>query len=401
MHLCLFEDKLLKKFHPITLTRPMDDLRIGILTIAQKWELALEPASVNRILRSELKGVFPDYETKDKDSWLWINARYFPGPELLKEVRGLGIGSCLQSEETVIAAHVEAEQSTEWLASGKPDFNSLFVLESGTHRPLNHLWDLFLVNGSEIKHDIELLKPEQAAHSDISDHAVLENSEQIFIEEGAVIEAGCILDAEKGPVYIGRNATVMAGSIIYGPSAVCEGATVKAGARIYPDTTIGPVCKVGGEVNRTIFHSYSNKAHDGFVGNSILGQWCNIGADTNTSNLKNNYSTIRIADWETRKEIDTGQQFLGTVMGDHSKTAINTQLNTGTICGVSSNIFSDDFPPKLITSFSWVGSNVIQKYNLDKALETMEAMMARRDVAISEDYKNMMRHIAEHSDHNA
>lgn len=400
MHLCFFEDKLLKRFHPITLTRPLDDLRIGVLTIAQKWELALEASSANRILRGELRGVFPEYDTTGTDSWLWINARYLPGPELLEEVRGLGTGSCLQSGKAVIAAHVEAEQSTEWLASGKPDFNSLFVLESGTHKPLNHLWDLFLVNGSEIKHDIELLKPERADHSDISDHAVLENSGQIFIEEDAVIEAGCILDAKKGPIYIGRNATVMAGSIIYGPSAVCEGAIVKAGAKIYPDTTIGPVCKVGGEVNRTIFHSYSNKAHDGFVGNSILGQWCNLGADTNTSNLKNNYSTIRIADWETRKEIDTGQQFLGTVMGDHSKTAINTQLNTGTICGVSSNIFSDDFPPKLIASFSWVGSNVIQKYNLDKALETMEAMMARRNVTISEDYKNMMRHIAEHSNHN-
>jgi UDP-N-acetylglucosamine diphosphorylase/glucosamine-1-phosphate N-acetyltransferase len=190
----------------------------------------------------------------------------------------------------------------------------------------------------------------------------------------------------------------MAGALIRGPVAICEGATVNMGAKIYENTTIGPVCKVGGEINNCIFHSYSNKGHDGFAGNSVFGQWCNLGADTNTSNLKNNYSTIRITDWNTESEIETEQQFFGTVMGDHSTTAINTQLNTGTICGVNCNIFSADFPPKFIPSFSWVGSNVIKPYKFEKACVTMQAMMSRRDVEFTEEYKALMQHIfnAEH-----
>ncbi|HET6527577.1 MAG TPA: hypothetical protein VFG39_02385, partial [Balneolaceae bacterium] len=176
----------------------------------------------------------------------------------------------------------------------------------------------------------------------------------------------------------------------------CKGTTINMGAKIYGKTTIGPVCKVGGEINNSIFHSYSNKGHDGFMGNSLIGQWCNFGAGTNTSNLKNNYSNIRITNWENQEEIETGQQFFGTVMGDHSKTAINTQLNTGTMCGVSCNIFSADFPSKFIPSFSWVGSNVIQTYRLDKALETMKAVMARRNVELTDEYRQLMKYIFDH-----
>jgi len=391
MQLCFFEDNGFKQFHPLTLTRPVDDLRIGILTIAQKWGQALKPDNASRLLRPELSGVFQTGEIDPSDSCLWINSRYLPGPALVKEIKQLGTGNCLQSGSTVIAAHVDGNTSAKWLREKKTDFNSLFVLESTDYRSILQLWDLFQMNGEEIRADLKLLQPAGSGDSDISQHAILENKDEIYIEDEVTIEAGAILNAKKGPVYIGKGATVMSGSIIYGPVAVCEGAKVNAGATIYGDTTIGPVCKVGGEVNNTIFHSYSNKGHDGFIGNSILGQWCNLGADTNTSNLKNNYSTIRITDWNTETEIETGQQFFGTVLGDHSKTAINTQLNTGTICGVNCNIFSGDFPPKFIPSFSWVGSNVIQTYKLDKALETMEAMMARRDVELSDAYKEMMR----------
>ncbi len=188
-----------------------------------------------------------------------------------------------------------------------------------------------------------------------------------------------------------ENAKVEAGSILRGPVVVGEGTTVKMASRIYGGSTIGPVCKVGGEVSNCIFHSYSNKAHDGFTGNSLFGQWVNLGADTNTSNLKNNYSTVRMANWVTRKEEETGVQFLGTVMADHSKTAINTMLNTGTMCGVSSNIFMGGFPPKFIPSFSWVGSSEFGVYKFDKAIEAMKAMMKRRNVELTEAYQKMMR----------
>ncbi|PAU94470.1 glucose-1-phosphate thymidylyltransferase [Aliifodinibius salipaludis] len=399
MQLCFFEDEKLTTFHPLTLTRPTDDLRIGILTLSEKWKQALHPTKTNRILRPELKGLFEADEISTDENCIWMNSRYLPTEQLVTQVNNLSEGQYLTYGETIIAANVDGGTSRQWLENGEPDFNTLFVLESNDFLSLNNLWDLFQLNGQEIVRDIELLDINTNINGTVSDYAVLEKQENIYIQEGATIEAGCVLNASKGPIFIGENATIMSGAHIRGPVAICENATIKMGAKIYEDTTIGPVCKVGGEVNNSIFHSYSNKGHDGFVGNSIIGQWCNFGADTNTSNLKNNYSSVRIPDWSNSQEIETNQQFFGTVMGDHSKTAINTQLNTGTICGVSCNIFSDDFPPKLIPSFSWVGSNVIQTYRIDKALEAMEAMMARRDISLNEEYKQMMKTIFDTKNH--
>mgnify|MGYP006286899875 FL=1 len=399
MQLCFFEDEKLTTFHPLTLTRPIDDLRIGILTILEKWEQALHPSTIDRIVRSEFTGIFDEGDISTDEHCIWINSRYLPTEELVTQINHLSEGQYLTYEDTIIAAKVDGTTSAQWLDNGEPDFNNLFVLESNDFLSINNLWDLFQLNGREIVRDIELLGIDNTLSGTVSDHAVLEKEDKIYIQDGATIEAGCVLNASKGPIFIGKNATVMSGSHIRGPVAICEDATINMGAKIYEDTTIGPVCKVGGEINNSIFHSYSNKGHDGFVGNSIIGQWCNLGADTNTSNLKNNYSTIRIPDWSDGQEIETKQQFFGTVMADHSKTAINTQLNTGTICGVSCNIFSNDFPPKLIPSFSWVGSNVIQTYRLDKALEAMEAMMARRDVFLTKEYKRMMRAIFDDKNH--
>ncbi len=399
MQLCFFEDEKLTTFHPLTLTRPTDDLRIGILTVSEKWEQALHPTKIDRIIRPEFTGIFDDGDISTDENCIWINSRYLPTEQLVTQVNNLSEGQYLTYGETIIAAKVDGATSGQWIESGEPDFNTLFVLESNDFLSISNLWDLFQLNGQEIVRDIELLGINSTISGTVSDHAVLEKKDKIYIQDGATIEAGCVLNASKGPIFIGKNATVMSGSHIRGPVAICKDATIKMGAKIYEDTTIGPVCKVGGEVDNSIFHSYSNKGHDGFVGNSIIGQWCNLGADTNTSNLKNNYSTIRIPDWSDGQELETNQQFFGTVMGDHSKTAINTQLNTGTICGVSCNIFSNDFPPKLIPSFSWVGSNVIQTYRLDKALEAMEAMMARRDVFLTEEYKRMMRAVFDTKNH--
>lgn len=395
MQLCFFEDDQFSTFHPLTLTRPIDNLRIGILTIAEKWEYALNTSNSNRVLRPELQGVFNTVTISPEENCLWVNSRYLPTDRLLNQISDLSVGQYLQSGDSVIAAKVDGGISRQWINENNPDFNILFVLETNDFLSINNLWDLFQLNANEIVRDIALMGLNTTQNGNISPTAVLENTDDIIIQEGATVEAGCVLNATKGPIFIGKNATVMSGAHIRGPVAICDHSTIKMGAKIYEDTTIGPVCKVGGEVNNSIFHSYSNKAHDGFVGNSIIGQWCNFGADTNTSNLKNNYSTIRIPDWTDNHEIETGQQFFGMVMGDHTKTAINTQLNTGTICGVSCNIFSNDFPPKLIPSFSWVGSNVIQTYRLDKAFEAMEAMMTRRDIELTEEYKQMMTNIFE------
>lgn len=397
MQLCFFEDQLLSRFHPLTLTRPLDDLRVGICTIAEKWEAELEPTRTSRLLRSELQGVFKQNEIDTTEPCLWINSRYLPQDALLEQINDLEVGSCLQSDDIIIAAKVNGEESANWLSKNKVNFNTLLVLQTEKFQPLQYLWNLFQVNGHEIQTDINRLGSPDSQKNSISPNAVLENREQIFIGEGASIEAGAILIANDGPIYIGPDATISAGAIIKGPVAIGEKSKVNIGAKIYNATTIGPVCKAGGEINNSIFHSYSNKGHEGFVGNSLIGQWCNFGADTNTSNLKNNYSTIRLTDWTSMKQVETGQQFIGTIMGDHSKTAINVQLNTGTICGVSCNIFTSDFPPKLIPSFTWVGTNVMQPYKFDKAAETMEAVMKRRDVELTDAYKDMMHRLSKRS----
>ncbi|MEL7833734.1 putative sugar nucleotidyl transferase [Fodinibius sp. Rm-B-1B1-1] len=399
MQLCFFEDEKLTNLHPLTLTRPIDDLRIGVLTISEKWQKALESSKESRILRSELAGVFESGQITPDQQCIWINSRYLPTDKLIQQIHTLSEGQSLQYEDTVIAAKADGALSKTWLKNGSPDFKTLFVLESNDFSAIHNLWDLFQFNGNEIIRDIELMDPPKKNSTNISKHAVFENQENIYIEEGATIEAGCVLNASKGPIYIGKNATIMSGSHIRGPVAICEDAIVKLGARIYSDTTIGPVCKVGGEVSNTVFHSYSNKAHDGYIGNSVVGQWCNFGAGTTVSNLKTNYSNIKLADWETHEEQDTGQQFVGVIFGDHSKTAINAVINSGTVCGVNCNILSRDFPPKMIHSFSWVGSNVIQPYKLEKALETMEIMMARRDVSMTDGYSKMMEAIEKNSRH--
>lgn len=393
MQLCFFEDIQYKNLQPLTLSRPVDDLRAGILTLAQKWKYALTASSVGRILRPELSGVFESGHIETTKNCIWINSRYLPTDSLISKIHDLSEGQCLQQNETIIAAKVDGEQSSKWRNEGSPDFNTLFVLESADFPSISHPWDLFLMNGEQITHDLKLIQPDYRGQAQISDRAVLENHENIYIQKGATIEAGCVLNAEKGPIYIGEDATVMAGSVVRGPVAVCEGSTIKMGAKVYGATTIGPICKVGGEISNTIFHSYSNKAHDGYIGNSVVGQWCNFGAGTTISNLKTNYSNIRVTDWDTNEERDTGLQFLGIIVGDHSKTAINSVINSGTVCGVSCNLLSRDFPPKLIHSFSWVGSNVIQPYKVDKALKTMEIMMSRRNVSITESYREMMQFI--------
>lgn len=393
MQLCFFEDSKLTHFHPLTLSRPIDDLRIGIFTLAEKWKHGLNADSFARTVRSNLTGVFDSGTIDASRSCLWINPRYLPTDELIREVKELNEGTCLQSDDTIIAANVDGETSRQWVKDRHPDFSNLLVLQTQEFDSIEHLWDIFQRNGQEIKRDFRYTNSSDHEHFTISNGTALENRDNIVIDEGAHIEANCVLDARQGPIYVGKKATIMAGSILRGPVAVCQGSTIKIGARIYGDTTIGPVCKVGGEVSNTVFHSYSNKAHHGYIGNSVVGQWCNFGAGTTVSNLKTNYSTIRVADWETGEEQDSHQQFVGIMMGDHSKTAINCVINSGTVTGVNCNILSRDFPPKLIHSFSWVGSNVIQPYKLDKALDTMKIMMARRDIELSKPYQQMMTRI--------
>ena len=397
MQLCFFEDLRLGYFHPLTLTRPIDDLRIGILTIREKWEHEFSPSRTARLLRPELEGIFEPEAVDSNAPCAWINSRYLPESSLLEKITNLEPGSCLRNSESVIAANVDGSTSRTWLEKGEPDFHSLLVIETDYGSTIDNLWDLYLANGEEIAADIKRLGPSPDGDRSISGRALLEHPDRIWIGEQVRIEPGAILIAEEGPIYLGRGTTVSAGAILKGPVAVCENSLVKMGARIYGGTTVGPVCKVAGEINKTVFHSYCNKAHEGYIGSSVIGQWCNIGADTNTSNLKNSYTPVEMPDWESGVMEETDQLFIGTVMGDHSKTAINVQLNAGTVCGVSCNIFTSDFPPKLIPSFSWVGTHVIRPYKIEKALVTMRTVMQRRDVQMTEPYEKLMKHLSKQS----
>ena len=388
----LFEDQCLENFHPLTLTRPVYDLRLGIYTLSEKWKRALNlTKEISGQTREYLKELYPENEmVENPDSHLWLNPRFLPNTSLTEQILNLRENKGIQYGDSLIAANIKPGLHKEWKKNGI-DSSSLETVSPSTEKivEIKNLWDLFLQNGSEISND--LLLGDIKTHQQKYDGVHFINHDQIYIEDGVKIEPGVVLIAEKGPIYIGKNAHIMANSVVRGPSAICENSVLKVGSKIYEETTIGPVCKVGGEISNTIFHSYSNKAHDGFVGNSIFGQWVNLGADTNTSNLKNNYSTVKITNWNDDLEKDSHQQFLGTIMGDHSKTAINTMLNTGTVCGVSCNLFSEGFPPKQIPSFSWVASNLIDSYRFDKAIEAMEKMMERRNKKLTPAYKKMMK----------
>lgn len=394
MQICFFTDDLADNLLPLTLTRPVDDLRIGIFTIREKWVLHLDAHSFNRVTSDHLSRVFEADALLDNEEVTWINSQFLPSNDLIWRIEKLDLGEAIKVGDRIIAFKTDPMTSSTFRQEKKIDTSAFTI--SGVDfeiSSVDHLWDLLQLNASEIENDISLNYLVEVRKADLPEHVTVSNPDNIFLAEGATIEPGCIIMADKGPVFIGPDATLEAGSIVQGPVAVCEGATIKMGARISDGTTIGPVCKVGGEVMNTIFHSYSNKAHDGFVGNSLFGQWCNLGADTNTSNLKNNYAKVRLLDWQTKTPSDDGIQFLGTIMADHSKTAINTQLNTGTICGVCSNIVTSKFPPKYISSFVWMTSNGVKTYRLEKAYEAMAAMMARRDIEFSEPYKNMMEHL--------
>lgn len=385
MHLRFFEDQFSKHFKPLTLTRPVWDLRIGILTIFEKWEKKLNPDLISWETNSYISDVFPSPSSQNNKLITYINSRFLPDNQLSSLIMNLEPGRGLKKNNIEIAYCLESEQSMKEIKFTEIEDNLLEV---------KYLWDLLELNKDQITADITLLNLK--ADTKLSDSkAIVSKPDSIFIANSATIEPGVIIMADDGPVYIGKNATIEAGAILKGPVAICEGSTVKMKARVYDGTTVGPVSKVGGEISHSIFHSYSNKAHDGFVGNSIFGQWCNLGADTNTSNLKNNYDFVRIKDWDTKQLYNVGFQFFGTVMGDHSKTSINCMLATGTTCGVSSNIFTSGFPPKYIPSFTWLDGENNPEFRFEKALEVMKAMMARRKVEMSPAYESMMKFISE------
>jgi UDP-N-acetylglucosamine diphosphorylase/glucosamine-1-phosphate N-acetyltransferase len=380
MNYILFDDHLHQQFLPLTYTRPISELRLGILTLKEKWEHYLKSSTSYKTedyLASK-------YTERVEGENLYINSRYLPSVALLTAIKNLEFGQALKHDDIVLAYLLKKEESID-LSTFK-DVQVDFDVDC-----IETVTDLFSKNHTAIHSDFKLLT-EGRTSQPIPDTVTCFNEEQIFLEEGAKLYNGT-LNATEGPIYIGKNAEVMENSAIRGPFALCENSTIKMGAKIYTGTTVGPHSKVGGEVSNSMILGYSNKGHDGFLGNSVIGEWCNLGADTNTSNLKNNYATIKLWDYQSSRFKDTGLQFCGLIMGDHSKCSINMMFNTGTSVGVSANIFGSGFPRNFIPSFSWGGSQGTMTYKLEKVFEVAELVMQRRGIHLSELDKGILKHI--------
>lgn len=383
MNYILFDGTVRNSLLPFTFTKPVADLRIGILTIREKWETYLG-FTTTTLTEDYLEEKFPMVEMEQN---VMINASFLPTLSLAEMIMELKENQAIFKEEEVIAFYTTDSQETI-------NFEHYEQIEFDSEvTQIKNTWDLFSLNESALIADFELIT-EGRKSQPIPEGVRFLNKENIFIEEGAKILFS-VLNADSGPIYIGKDALVMEGSLIRGPFALGENSVVKMGAKIYGATTIGPYCTVGGEVNNSILSGYSNKGHDGFLGNSVLGEWCNIGADTNNSNLKNNYGEVRLWNYETENFAKTGLQFCGLIMGDHSKCAINTMFNTGTVIGVSANIYGSNFPRNFIPSFSWGGAAGFSTYQLDKVNETAVLVMKRREVDFDEKEQRILAHIFE------
>ena len=383
MNYILFDGTVREQLLPFTYTRPVADIRVGILTIREKWETFLETTTTT-VTEDYLSEKYPMVEMEEN---IMLNAAYLPNPEIVELIKNLEENQAIFKDEDVIAFFTKETQDDI-------DFDSFEAIEfENDIIKIEHTWDIFSKNGDAIQQDFDLLTEGKTSMPIPSSNNVIA-PENIFIEEGAKLEF-TTLNASSGPIYIGKNAEIMEGSIVRGPLALCDNAAIKLGAKIYGPTTIGPFSKVGGEVNNSVLFGYSNKGHDGFLGNSVLGEWCNLGADTNNSNLKNNYAEVRLWSYQTEGFARTGLQFCGLMMGDHSKCGINTMFNTGTVVGVNANIFGSGFPRNFVPSYSWGGSSGFSTYLTKKAFEVAKVVMSRRNIEFTIQDQEILEHVFE------
>jgi UDP-N-acetylglucosamine diphosphorylase/glucosamine-1-phosphate N-acetyltransferase len=385
----LFDDQLFSEFLPLTYTRPIGALRCGITTMDERWT-ACSDHRVSFFSQAYLEAKYPI--NWEQDNYM-VNSRYFPTENLLLAMDQLNEGDSIWCEEDLILTRIADHDSMDQEAK-----NNFYKNLKGRRTEIakedllciKNVWDIFQKNGQAIQFDYDRIT--KGKKSQAIPKSVNYLGDAIFIEAGAKLEF-VTLNASTGPIYIGKDAEIMEGSVIRGPFAMLEGSGVKLGAKIYGPTTIGPYSKVGGELNNVVIQAYSNKGHDGFLGNAVLGEWCNLGADTNNSNLKNNYATVKTWSFAKGGFKDTGLQFCGLAMGDHSKTGINTMLNTGTVIGVGCNVYGAGFPRTFIPSFIWGGAEGRMVHKLNKFFETAEVVMKRRNLELSEVDKVMLSHI--------
>ena len=372
MNYILFDDHSWDQMLPLTFTHPVSELRIGILKIKEKWEKHLN-TEVSFLTRQYLQDKYPANFEKDN---ILINSSLIPAISIIEKIGQLTIGQAIIYQNRIVAARLSKNEAKDF------NFTKDVIREnipvSDELRFIDRPWHIFTYNGEEINNDFEILTRGRKSEVLSSTNNFI-SQEKIFAEEGVKAEFVTI-NATKGPVYLGKNTEIMEGSAIRGPFALCENSIIKMSAKIYGPTTIGPMSKIGGEVNNSVIQGFSNKAHDGFLGNSVIGEWCNIGASSNNSNLKNNYANVKLWSYPENNYINTGLQFCGLIMGDHSKCGINTMFNTGTVVGVCVNLYGSGFPGNFIPSFSWGGANNFTIYSMPKAFEVAEKVMAHRNI---------------------
>lgn len=382
----LFDHAERNNLLPFTFTKPVGDIRIGILTIREKWEKRLQT------LTSSLTQVYlqKKFEAEIKDDNLFICGGLIPSDEIFKIISSISKGEAILSEGKLVAFRVDATDARRFsIGENLSKLNAKEI--SFADRIITQKWQIFKWNDWAIEEDFQLLTSGKKTAKPSSTNQIIA-PDNFFMEEGAKMECS-IINASSGKIYLGKDSEVMEGSTIRGAFALCNNSEVKMQAKIYGATTIGPHCKVGGEITNSVIFGYSNKAHDGYLGNSVIGEWCNLGADTNTSNLKNDYSEVKQWNYASQSFENTNQQFCGLMMGDHSKCGINSMFNTGTVVGISANIFGDGFPRQIIPSFSWGGASGFTDYNINKALKVAKLVMQRRNIELTEVDSEILKHI--------
>jgi len=399
----LFEDEKWRNFRPLSYSRPISDLRVGCTSLGEKIEAYAGRAVKGLLIRDYVAPVAKEehpgllVNQVNEETALFVNSRFIPTGDFHRDITDLAPGDVLlDKREDVIAFNGPYRILKEAMEDGTVANEKLRSLARSSRKidiamPL-YIWDLIRLNVQELIRDFEILK-KRGTFGKIDMGVHILNRMYVYIDETAVIKPGVVIDAEEGPVFIDRDVTIGPNSVLVGPLFVGPGSVVKMGAKLNHGVSLGPVTKAGGEIEETIIQGYSNKQHEGFLGHAYLGSWVNIGADTNNSDLKNTYGPIKVNFFG--QEINTGMIFLGLIMGDHSKSGINTMFNTGTIVGFSANVFGGDFPPKFIPSFGWGGASGITEYDLEKALEVAKRVMQRRNVKLTPAYEKLFRHLYE------
>lgn len=385
-NIILFDDpKIRGNLLPLTFTRPVADIRVGILKISEKWGNYLQ-ANVGFLTQEYLGGKFPGLPGPA----LYINGALCPDDAVLEAIRNIGKNEALWHHDLLLATFLD--EPSQFKADYIPQKTSVQYESQVTL--LTKCWHIFQHNGQEIRKDFALLTKRRVSWGTDDPYTHMYHEREIFIEKGAKIKAA-VLNAEKGPIYIGKNTEIMEGSVIRGPFAICEGSSISMGSKMRGDITVGPSCKIGGEVSNSVFFGYSNKSHDGYMGNSVVGEWCNFGANTVTSNLKNNHMPVKVWDYTKGGFADSGLQFCGSVVADHAKFGIGTILNTGSVVGVGANIFGEGFPRKFVSSFAWGGAAGFSTFKLKKFEDTAHIVMGLKGKAFDETERAIIQKVFE------